>query len=505
MLVIEKVVKLLDDFHYEIFIDYVRNHSKRSFYPEILVNNIKRDLEIEQNSDDLCDAVYMEKDEKTKKKFFQLAHHTFKLTSFLAKNYPNYLRHNISLIQHFINKGQLNKANKLIEIVLEISQKIADYPTELEVLQILSQQHTLLESYDKALKYQGRILELLSYQRTINELISYFYTHLNPKSKASKEDIKHADYFQQFHGHPSSIVHLISTYYYCFTFYYLRSSQFYSPKMFKTLLKLESDLIKNNYIVFPYMIDCLRGVGFLKLHYLINEFGVGKVIAESNQLITNSEENLYWNSFVNFTEIFALAVQASYYAGLYMKNYREDYYQQLPTDVKLELNNLKRKCQSLLNNELLREKFTMRYINLSTIYALYLLCGTPKDLQKAIDVLENLLLSYQQVPFHAYIDSIYSILIIAHFCFKNFDKVDEHYKRYRRSTKGKVVNPENDLSLHGFYYASKWLETSRKQYAKKLSAILEATNQPNLKSTQAILIDVIEYFEISVEIPEKQK
>lgn len=503
MLVIEKVVKLLDDFHYEIFIDYVRNHSKRSFYPEILAVAIKRDLDIEQESDVLCEIVYEDNDEKTKKKFFQLAHHTFKLTSFLAKNYPNYLRHNVSRIQHFINIGELKKANQLIDMVLEIGGKIEDYQTELEVLQILVQQNILLEAHEKVLKLQLRIQEVTDNQQVLNSLIFYNYKHLDPKKKATKEDVEHAKYFQQFLEHPSTAVQLISAYYYCNAFHFLRDKQFYSEEMWETIQKLESNLMKYDYILLPYMTDYLHRTKFLKLSYIVHQADPETALDETTQLLKSSEDILFWNSFINITEIFALSIQSSYYSGSYLKSYRANHYETMPDDVKESLRRLKQRCQRILQNPLLEEQFTIRYINLTTIYSLILLCGNEEDLKEAAEKLEYLLLSYQQVAFHAYIDPIYSILIIAHVCLKNYTKVDEHYKRYRRSTKGKIVNPDNDLALHGFYYAAKWAETSRKQYSKKLDAVLETAQERNSSSTITTLLDVVEYFEIPITFGKK--
>ena len=86
-------------------------------------------------------------------------------------------------------------------------------------------------------------------------------------------------------------------------------------------------------------------------------------------------------------------------------------------------------------------------------------------------------------------------------CLQDFDKVEKSYRRYKKSTKGKVVNPGNDLVLHGFYYVSKWLETTRNQYVKKLESVLEETlEKRNLKSTRELLLDVIEYFKIPVSL-----
>ena len=155
----------------------------------------------------------------------------------------------------------------------------------------------------------------------------------------------------------------------------------------------------------------------------------------------------------------------------------------------------------MLNNKLLQERYVVKYINLSTIYAGLLLLGSKEDIKECFNLLENLLLFYQQVPFHAYIDPIYLNMIMAGFCLKDFDKVERSYRRYKKSTTGKVVNPENDLALNGFYYAAKWLETERDQYVKKIIGVLEQTRgKSNLDSTRKMLTEVIQYYKIPMPV-----
>src|SRR6218665_4190211 len=118
MLSIQKVILLLDDHHFDEF----KNHLKDSNaeLPLKLITQIRKDGWDQKESDTLCKAVYGAKDEKSKKKFFQLVHYTFRLTSYLSRNHPSYLHHNISLIEQYINRGELDEANKIAEILLDI-------------------------------------------------------------------------------------------------------------------------------------------------------------------------------------------------------------------------------------------------------------------------------------------------------------------------------------------------------------------------------------------------
>ena len=89
MLLIEKVIKLLDEFHFKIYREHVKNLSIRSYYPLALIDVIDRGIMIEQDSKVLFKNTYGEvaKDEKDFKKFFQLGCHTiFKLGSSGRRN-----------------------------------------------------------------------------------------------------------------------------------------------------------------------------------------------------------------------------------------------------------------------------------------------------------------------------------------------------------------------------------------------------------------------------------
>jgi hypothetical protein len=132
------------------------------------------------------------------------------------------------------------------------------------------------------------------------------------------------------------------------------------------------------------------------------------------------------------------------------------------------------------------------------IYAAYLICGDKKEVREAVDSLESMMLTYQQISFYPLLDTVYSILTVGYFCLKEYDKVEEVFKRYRKVTKNKVVIPENDQTIHGFYYTSKWLETSRKQYAQKFNLILEEAQKANLNRTHKILKELATYFKLPI-------
>lgn len=504
MLLIEKVVKLLDDFHFDVFREYVKNISIRSYYPLALIDVLSRDICTEQESEQLCIDTYGldEVDEKAMKKFFQLAHYTFKLTRFLAKNYPNYLQSNISVIQHYINTGQLDKANKLAMTLLEVSEKIEDFPTELKILNILIQQGVLLESAKQNKKYHRRIKTILTYEIQLNDIFEHLHTHFRAKGKAlEKMDLQpHLDFFNTYAKSKSLKVSIISRFCASFAKYYKRDQRFYTTSNFNVLTNLENDLEKFDYIVFPYLFILKHRIDMLKLNYQIQirNLDTHKILEAASKIIEDSEDILPWNSYVNLPEIFSIAVQTSHYVSNYFFSYHDNHLAQMPYEVQQAIDVLKKRCENLLTNKLLEEKFTVRYINLTTIYAGLLLLGDEEDIKKSINTLERLLIFYQQIPFHPTLDAIYLNLTTGAFCLKDYEKLNDFYRRYKKATRGKAVNKENDLTIEGVYFAGKWLETKRNQYVKKLVTVLKSTESPNLATTKKMLLDITNYYNIPI-------
>ncbi len=502
MLLIEKVVKLLDDFHFDVFREYIRTLSTRSYYPLALIDVLSRDFEVEQDTDKLFKDVYGEVPvgEKDANKLWQLGYYTFKLTGFLARNYPNYLQHNLTLIQRLVNGGKLDKATRLAEMTLDVSEKIEDYDTTIKVLRFMAQREALLESHKEATGYYEKINELLRLRQDLNDISFFVYNQLKDKGKEKTANVAAMlEFLRQYQHSKSQVVQLMARLNVSYLLYLYRDPGFYEEKNFKELQAIEEALNKGDFIIFPHLHNLRPKLSFLKLNYSLRQLDSEKVLEEAVAILEQSDEDLFWNSFVNQPEINSISIQTSYLVSNFFTSYRTDHLELLPQEKKDQINFLKTRCKSLLENKLLQENYIVRYINVTTIFGGLLLLGTRKEIEESYELLENLLIFYQQVAFHAYIDPIYTNMIMAGFCLKDYEKVERSYRRYKKSTTGKVVNQENDLALHGFYYAAKWMETERDQYVKKLAAIIEqASGKSNLESTQKLLTDVVKYFNIPI-------
>lgn len=505
MLLIEKVVKLLDDFHFGIFREQVKNISLRSYYPLALIDVIDRDILVEQSSEELFQKVYGEwpDGEKDLKKFFQLAHYTFKLTNVLARNYPDYLLVNLPQIQRYINNGQLEKGMYLAEILKDVCEKIEDISTEIKVLNIMAQKELLVQASKESLQFYERIKDLTLMQTDLNDLNHFLVNDLKNKGKEETEKNKKdkLDYLQQFTTSKNFSIRKIARLNTLYLLYLYRDPTFYAPNTYEQLCDIEEQLNKYDYIIFPYLHNLRPRLAFLKLNYSIQQLSFDEVLAEAARMMDESEGDLFWSSFINLPELSSIAIQASHLVSNYFTSYRPDHLALIPESVANRLKHLKARCRTILDNKLLEEKFVVRYINLTTIYGGLLLLGDQKDLKECVRVLEGMLLVYQQVAFHASIDPVYAALIMANFCLEDYEQVEKNYRRYKKSTKGKTVNSENDLIIHAYYYASKWRENGRKQYVKKLGDIIEQTyEKPNIEQTRKTLLDIVDYYKIPISL-----
>jgi hypothetical protein len=500
MLNIEKVVKLLDDYHIELFKQYLEDIEAQ--YPLLLVKAIHRSPDVEQESDDLCKEVYGNSDKKTKQKFFQLAHHSFKLTSYLSKNFSSYLSPNLPIIQRYFNTGAVTKGKALSEILLDIAEKVEDFPVQISVLNILANYHALCENYLESLKLREKITTVITYQQIQNDLYNHILANFSSKGKPAKiTDLdQHLQFFEQYNQHPILTVSLLSRWGYCQTLNYVNSPDFYTQATYLQLLAIEDDLRKYDYICFPFLEDLTYKVAYLKIRYLFSEYKMDAILQEAEQIVQNSNQIHFWQHIVHVPEIFAIAIQASYYLSNYMITYRSNHKTIVPLDVQKRIETLKERCAELLEQNVWGEQFIIRYINLKTVYSGLLIISSEEECKVALDTLEEMLVVYQQVPFHIFIDSIFINIIAANFILKSYPRLQQAYKRYKKLSEGKPVNIENDTIIHGFYYTSQWLYSQRKQYLVKLNKTIETVANTNyLSSTHRLLIDLVDYYNIPLD------
>lgn len=500
MLSIQKVILLLDDYHFGEF----KNHLKESGaeLPLKLVSQIYKDALDQKESDSLCKSIYGTKDEKSKKKFFQLVHYTFRLTSYLSRNHPSYLHHNISTIEQCINKGELSKANALAEILLDIAEKIEDFSTAIAVLKYFGQQSFITENKTVAIKNHQRISELLRYEHIVNQIYLYMRQNLNFKGKSSlsdKEMQEHLSFYDKYSKSESLSVQFLSRFAYCQTLNYLNDSRFYNDEISKELDSLTDDLEKNGFITFSFSDDIQLNVDYLKLKHLIHKLDQDELQKEAANLIKKREPLRFWKNYVNTPEIIYLSIQASYFLTHYCYGYQKNYNETLPKEIKNQISFYKLKCEEILSKSIWDKGFYVRFINLNNIYCGFLILGTKEEIKKAIEKLELLLVNFQQIAFQRLYDSLFATLMLGYFYLGDHEGIQECYKRYEKLTAGTSKNIENDLTIKAIYYTSQWQSTQRKQYLEKLMGVFQkAQEDGKLKNIEKMIREMINYFEIPV-------
>lgn len=498
MLSIQKVILLLDDYHLNEFKIHLKENNAE--LPLKLINQIRLDGWKQKESDLLCIDIYGSKEEKNKKKFFQLAHYTFRLTCYLSRNYPSYLHCNIALIEEHVNKGELGKANFLAEILLDIAEKIEDFSTAIGVLKYYAQQAFITENKTAAIKYHQRITELLKNEHIVNQIYLYMRQNLNFKGKSSlsdKEMHEHLSFYDKYRKNEALSVQLLSRFAYCQTLNYLNDIKFYDDEIAKELDALTDDLEKNAFVIFSFSDDIQLNVDYLKLKHLMYKLNKDDLQKEAASMIKKREPLRFWKNYINTPEIIYLSIQASYYLTHYCYGYRKDYNENLPKDIKTQINYYKVRCEEILAKPIWNEGLYVRFINLNNIYCGFLLLGSKEDIKKSIDKLESLLVNFQQIAFQRLYDALFATLMIGYFYLNDQEGIQECYKRYEKLTAGSSKNTENDITIKAIYYTSQWQNTQRKQYSEKLRAIYSKTKENDkLQYVEVLIKDMIEYFNI---------
>ncbi len=501
MLVIEKTVKLLDDFHLQKFRQYLKEVSVRSYYPLALVDIIDRDFRVEQDSPELYRLVYGEKpaDEKDMKKLFQLAYHTFRQTSFLAKNYPNYLAPNIVKLQELINTGQLEEAIELGNILRDVCEKVEDFSTLIKVLQIQAQTATYEGSLQETVKLYGKVSEFITIEQQLNEIKLLIAGRLSVDGKAipPAEHETQLNRLKDLAKTDNYSVQILARLNISYLLYLQRAPSFFTEENFNTLIEIEESVQKNEHVIKPYLYNLMPKVHFLKLHYLFRQPNIANILLEAQKITEDGKTELFWNSFVNLPELNSIFIQSSHLVSSYYGSYKPNYEQELPEEIKKQIDYLRVRCAAILAKPTLEEKFVQRYVGLSSVYAGLLLLGNKDMIRQSVQNIESLLLFYQQVSFKMKLDAIYTTLIMGNFALQDFAQVEKTFRRYKKTAKNKVLNEENDLTIMGFYYAAKYIENGRDQYAKKFRKILEETEEKDgLKSVTRQLKEIADFFAI---------
>jgi len=502
-LTIQKLIKLLDDFHKEELCNYLSEI--KAIIPLKLVESIDSSLNETISSDDLCKKVYGNNDIQTRKSFNQLASHTFRLASYLSRNYPNYLLHNVSRIERLINEGKLNEANILADILLDVAERIYDYTTQIQTLKFQAQQAQMYKSHSETVRIYTRIQEIQSYEQIINELYLYIRKNFNisVKDDSVLQSIdKHFEYLKTFHSHTEPAIRILSKYSRFFLLYYYRPTEYLTERTQLEISDFDDELNKNQTVVMPFLEDIYSKFLFYKLNLSTTDLSSKEGKAEYQKMLLHNKFLKFWENYVNIPELYAITIKSTYYLSRYHSiNHRVDFRNVIPAEDRQDITRLAQRCEELIKKDIWEPDHVNDLIHFRLTWSALLLLGDHSDIERGVDNLEKLMTTYQQITFSESMDSIFICLMLGYFALDDFKMCVESYKRYIKLSKGRVVNSENDLEIHTYYYVSQWLSSQRKQYLRKIQENYQRAGQHNSRQViQQTILELVSYFNIPVSL-----
>ena len=503
LLTIQKFIYLLDDFHYQQYTNYLEEI--KAHLPLKLAQLIRKKLPSFDTHEALCKKVYGSYEKNERLNFNQLASYSFKLSSDLAINYPSYLTPKHSLLQRLINQGEIEHANFLAKVLLDIAEKIEDHSTRIFILKFLIQQAFLMKENAVGVKHTHALDEAYEWEKICNDILAALRLHLNialtPSVTADTLE-QYKKLFMSYHTHTSSTVRLLGMYAYLYTIYYHDSEKFKDPSTYKLIADIDKDIDNNPHVVFPFAFDLKSNFNFYKLNSAMVDLNSKEGRKDFEELRRHYSSVKFWNSYLNIPEMFAMALKTSIYLNTYHHQvHRSDYYKIIPPDDLKEINGLALKCKEMLSNKALEKYYKNDLINLELVYSGLLILSGGNGIKDGVQELEAVLISYQQINLAGTADSIFLFLMIAYFSLRSYDKCAATYKRFVRVTKGKPVYEDNALEIHALYYLSQWLLTKTNSYLLKLKSTYEKAVQVNPQSIQVKAIEeYVNYFGIPLDL-----
>lgn len=490
----------MDDEVYKNFLQYLQ--SIKADMSVKLITSISRDLSVVNSSDELAAKVYGKIDTKTKQNFNQLASHTFRLTGYISSSYPNYLLHNISRIEKLINTGEVENANRLILWLYDISEKIEDFTAQIAVLKIMAQQAMLNRSYSENIKLHQKLFDVIECEHLMNEFYFRIRKYFNPAIR-DKDIQKIVDeqliWFKQYHTHHCKTISLLSRVQSYHIFYYYRQTEFFKPETLAGLIECDDELEANPFLTFAYLFDLPSKLAYLRLNASASQLDSPAVKAVFKRLTVPDRIPKYWNSYVNHPFIYSLAVHTSFKLSKYQYLlHKPEYLSSMPSASVELIEFIKTSCEKELQKPIYKENLNDFIYLKVTQSAISLLTGK-NGIEKSVEELEQLMITYQQIPFSEIIDTIFICLMIGYFALGKYVKCADTFKRYLKLSTHRVSIQMNEMGIYSYYYVSQWITTGRKQYAKKIKEHLDnMAGMPEMAAMYKALNEMVKDYKIPV-------
>jgi hypothetical protein len=422
-------------------------------------------------------SIYKNESKESLKKFNQLTHQTIKLFSFISQNFPSFLWQNIQEIEWIIFKNEKEIIVEKIKHLKEVAEKFENYQLLIQLARIVKQQtginKTLTSSLtsNKHLNYLNDIESLLNLQNSIIK-----------ENTASKRMVtaKELKQFSNLFTSHSKSVEILAKQSYLNVLSTCNHKEFYSKKTLELIKETINETEKYGYLIIAQHTEKLMSLDYMLVKHTrltLDEKEMNKACS----LIIKKWQNYYsTDSKLDVGLTMAISIKGSYYITDYFFN-------TIPNKLATEIKEITLFIDQLIDNTDWETEGHLKYINLCNVQALYLILED--NPLRAIRLIEKVLHEYQQRRFNKLYDGIFVILIMAYFQAKKYDEVVDTFNRYKKITKGEVSVQENDLVIKGLYYIAQLQLKNSKQYAAKLSTIIDELSADELLINNLKLIE----------------
>jgi hypothetical protein len=213
-----------------------------------------------------------------------------------------------------------------------------------------------------------------------------------------------------------------------------------------------------------------------------------------------SKHQLYWKSYINIPELYAITARTTQLINHYQcYNFRDDYKTFVSYEDGEIKNHMIKYCDLQLNKINQKLKINTDQIHLLIVKAALLICGELNERSEGIKILERLMITYQQMSFSMSIDTIMALLMCGYFSNKKYEDCINTYRRFQKLSKGRVINKQNEVSILIYYYFVQWKMSNRPQYLTKIEDLINEIKSNDLLVNNIGLIKCLtNYFKVPI-------
>ncbi|MBX2959304.1 MAG: hypothetical protein KF732_05040 [Flavobacteriales bacterium] len=471
---IEKTIAIASTKQLDMFEQYLdlRNHT----LPLLLVKTIRKFPH--ENSSFYANKIYQNHNADAIKKLTQLAHHTFKLSSFLSQHFPHYVLNALEQFDVLQIENKKTEALELLKTAIEVAQKIEDFHALIVLYEIANQQFygfskTLPKNYlTESVKTQDVLISILAVQDNLVRNAENSVTNTNIK--------KELLFLKAYFSSKTKSVQLIAKQSYLQLLSHFNHPDFYKKETLTLIKYVLNEIESHPYLSIVRHKDKMMSLDYMYLKHTRLIIDEKEINSACSKIINKWKTHYVAENTIDTGLFLALSVQGSYLITSY-------YFSKIPAKLNHNIKETIDLCESLLHKIDWDKEGFLKHLNFCNVYALFLILANQE--KKAIKLIESILHQYQQKSFKKLYDGLFVILVMAYLQGNLFDEVAATFSRYKKLVKDDVTIIENDLIIRALYYIAQQKIQGKKQYQQKLDAVLTELRKDATLNANLLLVE----------------